>query len=179
MRRVRGLSLAVSHTSRPPRPGEKNGVHYHFVSREEFLRMVREGAFVEWVRLHGRHYGTSRGEIERLTALGRDILLDIDVRGAARVVKAFPEAVSVFVLPPSFTVLEERLRRRGSEGEEQIRLRLEAARRELRAARRYRYCIVNNRLAAAVARLQAVITAERLHLSPASLRDLLDGILSR
>ncbi len=178
LKKVPGLSLGTSHTSRPPREGERDGVHYHFVAREEFLRLRRQGEFVEWVRLHGCYYGTSRGELRRLTAQGRDILLDIDVRGAANVLKAFPQAVTVFVLPPSMEVLEERLRHRGSENEEQIRLRLRAARREMRAAGRYRYIIVNESLARAVSDLESVIRAERLRLPPPAVRELLRAVLS-
>jgi len=175
---LRGVTLSTSHTSRPPRPGEKAGVHYHFVSRDEFLAMKREGAFAEWVRLHGNYYGTSKAELEKHTARGRDIILDIDVKGAAKVVKSFSRAVTVFVLPPSMEVLEERLRKRGSESEEQIAIRLREAVREIRTAGRYRYHIVNRTLARAAAELEAVIVAERRHLEVKALRRLIAGILS-
>ena len=178
LKKVPGLTLATSHTSRPPRAGEKDGVEYRFVTRKEFLAMRREGEFVEWVSLHGHLYGTSRRELDRLTAQGKDILLDIDIRGAASVASIYPRAVSVFILPPSLAVLEERLRKRGSESEEQIRTRLTTAVREMRAATRYRYCIVNRTLSRAVAELEAVITAERLHLSPGAARALLRKILT-
>jgi guanylate kinase len=178
LKKVPGLTLATSHTSRPPRAGEKDGVEYHFVTRKEFLAMRREGEFVEWVSLHGHLYGTSRRELDRLTAQGKDILLDIDIRGAVSVASIYPRAVSVFILPPSLAVLEERLRKRGSESEEQIRTRLTTAVREMRAATRYHYCIVNRTLSRAVAELEAVITAERLHLSPGAAKALLRKILT-
>jgi len=172
------LVLAVSHTSRPPRKSERSGVDYHFVSHAEFLTMKGKGEFVEWVRLHGNLYGTSRGELERLTAKGRDIILDIDIRGAASVAKIFPEAVTVFVLPPSMKVLEERLRKRESESEGQIRIRLERAVKEMQSASRYRYCIVNKSLSKAAAGLEAIVTAERLRLTPAVAKDLVRNIIS-
>jgi len=172
------LTLSTSHTSRPPRPGERDGVEYRFVTRGKFLEMRREGEFVEWVSLHGHLYGTSREELGRLTARGRDILLDIDIRGAARVSELYPDAVTIFVLPPSMKVLEERLRRRGSESEKQVQTRLKRAVREMRAAGRYRYCIVNRALGRAAGELEAIITAERLHLPPASLKALLSQIIT-
>lgn len=176
LKSVPRLMLSTSHTSRPPRPGEKDGREYHFVSRPRFLEMQRNGGFVESVRLHGHHYGTSRHELDGLMAGGKDILLDIDVRGAKNVLKLYPRTVLVFILPPSLDVLEERLRRRGSEEESQIQTRLTAAEREMRSAVHYRYCIVNRTLARAAAELQAIITAERLHLTLPALKKLLKEI---
>jgi guanylate kinase len=173
-----GISLATSHTSRPPRQDEMRGVHYHFVTPERFVAMKERGEFVEWVRLHGNYYGTSRAELEKHTKRGRDIILDIDVKGAAKVVKLFPEAASVFILPPSLTVLEERLRKRGSESDEDVAVRLREAEREIRTAGRYRYCIVNRTLARAVRELEAIVLAERRKLDKRSLSRLLDGILA-
>jgi guanylate kinase len=179
LKRVPRLTLSTSHTSRPPRPGEKDGREYHFVSRSRFLEMQRDGDFVESVRLHRHHYGTSRHELDRLMAGGKDILLDIDVRGAKNVLKIYPRTVLVFILPPSLDILEERLRRRGSEDESQIQTRLTTAAREMRSAVHYRYCIVNRTLERATAELQAIITAERLHLARPALKKLLKEISSR
>jgi guanylate kinase len=179
LKRVPRLTLSTSHTSRLPRPGEKDGREYHFVSRPRFLEMRRNGDFVESVRLHMYHYGTSRHELDRLMAGGKDILLDIDVHGARNVLKLYPRTVPVFILPPSLDVLEERLRRRGSEDEAQIQTRLTAAEREMKSAVHYRYCIVNRTLEKAAAELQAIITAERLHLSRPTLKKLLKEISSR
>jgi guanylate kinase len=178
LKRDAGLTLATSHTSRPPRKGERNGREYHFVSHADFLTMRGRGQFVEWVRLHGNLYGTSRKELDSLLKEGRDILLDVDIRGAASVTDIYPDAVSVFILPPSLEVLEERLRQRGSEEEEQVQTRLRAAKREVKAARRYRYCIVNESLDKAAAELEAVVVAERLRLSPSDLRKILGRILT-
>ena len=178
LKRDPGLTLATSHTSRPPRKGERDGREYHFVSHADFLAMRGRGQFVEWVRLHGNLYGTSRKELDSLLKEGRDILLDVDIRGAASVADIYPDAVSVFVLPPSLEVLEERLRKRGSEEEEQVQTRLRAAKREVKAARRYSYCIVNESLDKAAAELEAVVVAERLRLSPSDLRKILGKILA-
>jgi guanylate kinase len=138
--------------------------------------MQRNGDFAESVRLHRHHYGTSRHELDRLMAGGKDILLDIDVRGAKNVLKLYPRTVLVFILPPSLDILEERLRRRGSEDESQIQTRLTTAAREMKSAVHYRYCIVNRTLERATAELQAVITAERLHLARPALKRLLEEI---
>jgi len=178
LKTVSGLTLTTSHTSRPPRKGERDGREYHFVSHADFLAMRGKGQFVEWVRLHGHLYGTSRKELDTLLKEGRDILLDIDIRGAASVADIYPDAISVFVLPPSLEVLEERLRKRGSEDEEQVQTRLKTAKREVKAARRYRYCIINRSLDKAASELEAVVLAERLRLSPSALREILGEILS-
>jgi guanylate kinase len=178
LKTVSGLTLTTSHTSRPPRKGEHDGREYHFVSHADFLAMRGKGEFVEWVRLHGHLYGTSRKELDTLLKEGRDILLDIDIRGAASVADIYPDAISVFILPPSLEVLEERLRKRGSEDEEQVQARLKTARREVKAARRYRYCIINRSLDKAASELEAVVLAERLRLSPSALREILGEILS-
>jgi len=178
LKRDPGLTLATSHTSRPPRKGERDGREYHFVSHADFLTMRGRGQFVEWVRLHGNLYGTSRKELDSLLKEGRDILLDVDIRGGASVADIYPDSVSIFILPPSLEVLEERLRKRGSEEEEQVQTRLRAARREVKAARRYRYCIVNASLDKAASELEAVVVAERLRLSPSDLRKILGNILS-
>lgn len=173
-----GLTLATSHTSRPSRKGERDGREYHFVSHADFMAMRGKGEFVEWVRLHGHLYGTSRKELDTLLKEGKDILLDIDIRGAASVADIYPDAISVFILPPSLEILEERLRRRGSEDEEQVQTRLKTAKREVKASRRYRYCIVNRSLDKAASELEAVVVAERLRLSPSALREILGKILS-
>jgi guanylate kinase len=178
LKSVAGLTLATSHTSRPPRKGERDGREYHFVSHADFLGMRGKGEFVEWVRLHGHLYGTSRKELDALLKDGKDILLDIDIRGAASVADIYPDAISVFILPPSLEVLEKRLRKRGSEDEEQVQARLKTAKREVKAARRYRYCIINRSLDKAASELEAVVVAERLRLTPSDLRELLGKILS-
>lgn len=164
LRSLPGLRFSVSHTTRPPRPGEKNGREYFFVSRQDFDGMVTRGEFVEWAEVHGELYGTSWKSLREAQAAGDDVLLDIDVQGHRQVRCQLPEAVSIFLLPPSFAELERRLRRRQSRtaaptGETERRLA--DARREIRRWREYDFLIVNDRIAAADRALKAVVTAAR------------------
>lgn len=155
------LALSVSHTTRLPRPGERDGVHYHFVDDATFTAMVEGRAFVEWATVHARRYGTSHGEIARLRSAGRDIVFDVDVQGAALLRAAYPDAVMVFILPPTMASLEERLRRRGTESREQLDIRLQNARDEIARAETYDYLIVNDSIEQAVDDFLAVVHAER------------------
>ncbi len=156
------LSYSVSTTTRPPRRGETDGVQYSFVSDAEFDRLVAEDAFVEWARVHGHRYGTRRARIEHMLADRLVPVLDIDVQGGVRLIDLFgPEVVSVFVFPPSWHVLEERLRARRTDSEEALRTRLANARWEVGFADRYEYFIVNDALDAAIAQMRAIVTAER------------------
>ncbi|HHD56941.1 MAG TPA: guanylate kinase [Desulfobulbaceae bacterium] len=158
-----GLVFSVSHTTRAPRAGEKNGQDYFFVSREEFafIRDRRPSGFLEWAEVHGNLYGTSRQEVERQRAAGLDVILDIDVQGAAQV-RAAADPVTVFIAPPSLDELGRRLRSRGTEDEKTIALRLAGAEREMRAAVDYEYLIVNDDLDEAVESLRCVLIGERL-----------------
>lgn len=162
MTEVPGLGFSISHTTRPPRPGEQNGVDYHFVSREEFLAMREAGAFLEWAEVHTNLYGTSKQAVAEKLATGVDVFLDIDVQGA-RQIKAAGElaAVFLFIAPPSWQELEKRLRGRGTESAETVGVRLANARKEMAEAHWYDYLIVNDNLAVATEMLQAVILAER------------------
>jgi len=157
-----GLVFSVSHTTRPPRPGEKDGQDYHFVSREDFLTIQQRdpSGFLEWAEVHGNLYGTSREEVAQQLQIGRDVVLDIDVQGAMQVVKAV-DSVTVFITPPSLVELEQRLRGRGTESEENIALRLDNAKKELSQRDKYKYLVVNDQLSDAVESLRAVIIAER------------------
>lgn len=155
------VRLSVSYTTRPPRPGEIDGVHYHFVTPAAFQRLVAEGAFLEWAEVHGNCYGTARAWVEQELAAGRDVLLEIDWQGARQVKAHFPALVSIFILPPSFAELEARLRRRGTDSEAVIAQRLANAREELSHAPEFDYAIINDQLDAAAAALQAIVTAER------------------
>jgi len=159
---VRGLKFSVSYTTRPPRADEKNGRDYFFVSRERFRRMIAAAEFVEWADVFGNFYGTSRRQLRAAQEAGRDVLLDIDVQGHRQVRKRLPEAVSVFVLPPSLQELGRRLRRRHSDAPEVITRRLKEARREIRHWPEYDYLVVNDRLPVATRALQAVVQAARL-----------------
>jgi len=165
LRSARSLRFSVSHTTRPPRPGERNGREYHFVARPVFARMIGRGEFVEWAEVHGELYGTSRAALRRAQGANHDALLDIDVQGHRQVRRRLPEAVSVFLLPPSFSELERRLRRRHSDAPETIERRLADARREIRRWREYDYLIVNDTVAEAGRALQAVVRAARLRRS--------------
>ena len=155
------LALSRSFTSRPPRPGEADGVDYNFISRDRFERMIAGGEFLEWADVFGNLYGTSRSETERVLAGGHDLVLVIDVQGARQVRACTPERVCIFVLPPSFQVLAERLRGRSKDSETAIERRLAVARSEVDAVADYDYVVVNDDLESAVARLRAIVSAER------------------
>lgn len=155
------LRFSISHTTRTPRPGEDDGVQYHFVSKDAFAAMKARGEFLEWAQVHGELYGTARSEYDRAREQGVDLLLDVDVQGAAQVRMQFADAVSVFILPPSYIALERRLRGRGSHEESQFRRRLAAAREELGLYDEYEYAIVNENLEDSVFDLKSVIRAAR------------------
>ena len=155
------LSFSVSHTTRPPRSGEKDGREYFFVSRRRFRRMIARGEFVEWADVFGQLYGTSTTQLRAAQEAGQDILLDINVQGHRQVRRRLPEAVSVFILPPSFQELERRLRQRHSDSPEVIERRLKTARREITHWPEYDYLVVNDRLPVAVRALRAIVDAAR------------------
>jgi guanylate kinase len=158
---MEGLRFSVSHTTRPPRTGEREGVHYHFVSGEAFDALKRDGALLEWAEVHGHCYGTARREYERAVAEGVDLLLDLDVQGAAQVRMKVADAVTVFILPPSYEDLEQRLRGRGQEDEATIRRRLEVAREEVSLAPEYDYAVVNDDLDRCVESVKSVVRTAR------------------
>jgi guanylate kinase len=160
------LRFSVSHTTRLPRPGEKEGVDYHFVSREEFRDMTNKGEFLEWAQVHDHYYGTHRSEAERAYVAGEDLLLDIDVQGGLQVRTADPQAVLVFILPPSLETLLHRLG--GREGEEGFDLdrRLRTALKELELADSYDYNIVNEDLDKAVSQVRCLLDVARVRLNP-------------
>lgn len=157
-----GFGFSVSCTTRGPRPGEKHGVDYLFITREEFLSRRAANGFLETATVHDEFYGTPREPAERAMAEGRDFLLDIDPQGGVQVMESVPEAVSVFLLPPSWAALEARLRGRGTETEEKIQKRLHNARQEVKYLPRYDYCIVNDDLDEAWRELHGIVRAERL-----------------
>jgi guanylate kinase len=161
VQRVPGLQMSRSYTSRQARVGERDSVDYNFISRDRFDAMVREGAFLEWADVFGNCYGTSAADTDALLAAGKDVVLVIDVQGARQVRSRGIETVSVFVLPPSAAVLEQRLRGRSKDSEDQIRKRLEVACREVSDFAQYEYVVVNDELDTAVSRLEAIVLAER------------------
>ncbi len=159
------LRLSVSATTRAPRPGEVHGQHYYFLSREEFKGLVERGEMLEHAEYVGNYYGTPRGPVEQWMDEGRDVLLEIEVQGGAQVKKLMPECVSIFIMPPSMTVLEQRLRGRGTEEDAVVRQRLETARGEIPHAKEYDYIVCNDRLEDAVEQVRAILRAEKLKYS--------------
>ena len=159
------LKYSVSATTRARRPDEGEGSDYFYLGREEFRRRVEAGEFVEWAEVHGELYGTLRSETERWLKVGKNVLLDIDVQGGRAVRGVYPDGVFIFVLPPSLSSLEERLRGRGTDSEERIRLRLENARREMALVSEYEYAIVNDDLKTAFRQIASVIVAESCRVS--------------
>jgi len=155
------LRLSRSYTSRAARAGEQDGVDYNFISRERFEAMIAEHAFLEWADVFGNYYGTGAGDTEAFLTAGEDVVLVIDVQGARQVRGRGIETVGVFVLPPSASVLESRLRGRSKDTEEQIRRRLEVARTEVGEFAQYEYVVVNDDIDGAVNRMRAIVMAER------------------
>jgi guanylate kinase len=155
--RMPELELAVSATTRDPRPGEQDGVDYHFLSDEEFERRAQAGEFVEHARYSGRRYGTLRSELERRAGQGRPVVLEIELQGARQVRQAMPAAVQVFIAPPSEEALRARLIGRGTDSSEQVQARLQTAREELQAQQEFAHVVVNDRLEAAAAELEDLV----------------------
>jgi guanylate kinase len=166
-KQVSGVDFSVSWTTRAPRGSEENGREYNFTSREDFERMLGEGVFLEHAEVFGSYYGTARNSLDEARAAGHDLLLDIDVQGAAQVRARLPEAVSIFVMPPNPKVLRTRLRNRsraeGVVNEEEVYRRLNAASKEIENYREYGYILVNDILDRAVAQLEAIVLAERFY----------------
>jgi guanylate kinase len=159
------IELSVSCTTRGKRPGEINGRDYRFLSDQQFEQLRLRGEFAEWAKVHDYFYGTPREPLERCIRAGRDILLDIDVQGARQIKKTFPEAVSIFLLPPSLRELKRRLASRGTDGQEIIRRRLANAQGEIGERIYYDYFVVNREIKDAVRKLSAIVEAERARVS--------------
>src|ERR1700748_2208130 len=167
---VEGLDFSISYTTRAPRGSEEDGREYHFVTRQEFERMIAAGDFLEWAEVFGNYYGTAVSALQHAKDAGKDLLLDIDVQGAVQVMKKLPDAVSIFILPPSPQILEMRLRHRtvaeevaahAAIPEAVIQQRLAEARHELKQMRDYKYALVNDVLEQAVMELRAIVLCER------------------
>jgi guanylate kinase len=156
------IHFSVSHTTRAMRPGEQSGREYHFVSVSEFQAMVGRGEFLEHNEVHGHIYGTSRTEVLPRLSSGQDVILDIDVQGARDIRRAYPESISIFIVPQSHGELERRLQSRGLDEEESIRKRLINAAREIQEASEFQYVIVNERLDSATLELESIVRARRL-----------------
>jgi len=155
------LLYSISYTTRSPRKGEQNGVDYHFISKAAFESGIARDQWAEWAEVHGNYYGTSAELIDRGLADGRDILLDIDVQGTCRLLKRYPEAITIFIMPPSLESLRSRLENRGTDSPEVIALRLENAKHEMSCKDYYRHVVINDELSDAVAELIAVIERYR------------------
>ena len=160
-KRTDTVGYSVSATTRAPREGEVDGVHYFFKTRDEFEQMIRDGEVLEYTEYCGNYYGTPKKGVETLLSEGKDVILKIEVEGAMNIKRIFPECCLVFILPPSLAELERRLRKRGTETEDKIILRTAQARNELEFAKSYDYLIVNGELEKAVDDLLAVITGEK------------------
>jgi len=160
-----GLRMSRSYTSRPARPGEEHGLDYNFITREAFEAMIARDAFLEWADVFGHYYGTGREDTQARLAAGEDLVLVIDVQGARQVRQCVPDTVAVFMLPPSFEVLEQRLRKRSKDPEPEMLRRLETARREVDAVAAYDYVVVNDLLERCVGELAGIVVAERAKLA--------------
>jgi len=160
-KKVEGIGYSVSHTTRPPRRGEVNGVHYCFVAREDFEKMIEAHEFVEWAIVYDHLYGTPVSSVESTLSSGRDLLLDLDIQGAQEIKKQFPAATLIFILPPSLKILHGRLKRRSAQDDTNIALRMEKAVEEIRKCRDYHFLIVNDDLNQAAREVEAIIVAQR------------------
>lgn len=161
LRTVPNIGYSVSFTTRSIREGETDGIHYNFVSHKEFENLIEQGEFLEYAEVHGNYYGTSKTQVEKEVSAGRDIILEIDVQGANLVREKTSDATGIFILPPSFEVLCERLIARQTESDEELKLRLSNSRDEVQEYTKFDYVIINDEVIKAVNDLQSVIYAER------------------
>lgn len=157
--------MSVSATTRAPRPGEEHGVHYFFISKEEFQKNIDDGAMLEYARYVNNFYGTPKAPVEAWLNEGKDVILEIEVQGGRQIKTVAPECVSLFILPPSLEVLEQRLRGRGTETDEVIADRMAQAKGEIECVRDYDYAVINDTVEQAVKEIEAIITAEKLRVS--------------
>ena len=176
---VPNLVFSISYTTRALRGSEQNGKQYYFVSMEEFERMARDGEFLEHANVHGSSYGTARRFLREAGKSGNDLLLDIDVQGAAQIKKNLSDAISVFVVPPDRETLEWRLRNRGENSEKDIQRRLQDAKREIEEYDKYDYVLINDHLEKSIERLQAIVLSERLRREERSLSQEESAIVER
>ncbi|BFT32200.1 guanylate kinase [Alteromonas sp. D210916BOD_24] len=173
------MQVSVSHTTRQPRPGEVDGVHYHFVSHEQFEALIEQGVFFEYAEVFGNYYGTSRVTIAQTLHKGIDVFLDIDWQGARQVKQLMPDTCGIFILPPSLDVLEQRLNSRGQDSDEVIAGRMSQAVGEMSHFNEFDYVIVNDDFATALNDLDAIVTAQRLRTAKQQMRHqpLMDELL--
>ena len=164
-KRQENLRMSVSATTRAPRPGEEHGVHYYFISKEEFQKNIDDGAMLEYARYVNNFYGTPKAPVDAWLNEGKDVILEIEVQGGRQIKAVAPDCVSLFILPPSLEVLEQRLRGRGTETDEVIADRLAQAKGEIECVRDYDYAVINDTVEQAVKEIEAIITAEKLRVS--------------
>jgi len=156
-----GVRLSISHTTRAPRPGERDGEHYHFVDKATFLQLIGENAFLEYAQVYGHYYGTGRAAVKQLLGEGFNVMLDIDWQGARQVKDSFPESCSIYILPPSMQELRERLARRGQDSAEVIESRMQEARSEIAHCTEFDFLVVNNEFDAALDDLLSIVRVGR------------------
>ncbi|MEZ5346746.1 MAG: guanylate kinase [Pyrinomonadaceae bacterium] len=175
LNRVPDLAYSVSYTTRSIRDGEENGKDYFFVAEEEFRRLIENDAFLEHAVVHGNHYGTSKEKVESRLVEGKDVILEIDVKGAEIVREKAPHAIAIFILPPSFRKLSDRLTERNTETQEAFKVRLNNAKQEVKAAEGFDYVVINDEIEKAVKELESIFLAERLRpiRQRAAIRDIL------
>lgn len=161
LRTVPNIGYSVSFTTRQMREGEIDGVHYNFISHEQFENLIKQNEFLEYAEVHGNYYGTSKTQVDHEISVGRDIILEIDVQGATLVREKAKDAIGIFILPPSFEVLKERLTARNTETAEDLQMRLKNSRGEVQEYTKFDYVIINDEVTKAVTDLQSVIYAER------------------
>lgn len=156
------ISYSVSYTTRKPRPGEEESKDYFFVSPEKFQEMIEKDLFVEWTEIYGNCYGTSKAMVKKLIDEGKDILFDVDIKGAKKILELYPESITIFILPPSLEELRERLNKRGADEPASISSRLKLAEKEIKDAEFYQYQVVNDSFEDAVQKIKEIIINERL-----------------
>lgn len=159
--RFKNMRYSVSYTTRKPRTGERMGVEYYFISKEDFIKGIENGRWAEWAKVHGNYYGTSAEFLDRELSQGKDILLDIDVQGTVQIIKRYADAITFFIMPPSLDILKSRLESRGTENPEAISIRLNAAKEEVDKMSFYRHVVVNDQLPRAVSELAEIIETYR------------------
>ena len=177
---AQGIGLSISHTTRAKRPGEQDGVHYHYVDEATFVQMVADGSFLEHAKVFDNYYGTSQAAVLAQLASGQDVILEIDWQGAQQVRKHFPQAVGIFILPPSKAALRERLTDRGQDDTTIIDRRMRDAEAEMSHYHEFDYVVVNDDFEGALGELQAIITSQRLSIAKQQvlLRDLIQSLLA-
>jgi guanylate kinase len=157
LKKISDLLYSISYTTREPREGEQNGTDYHFITKDEFEKGIAEDRWAEWATVHGNYYGTSAVFLDNHLRAGQDVLLDIDVQGAGKLIKRYPDSITIFIMPPSIEVLKKRLQSRATDTEASIRLRLKNAEAEMAQKKMYRHIIINDQLTDAVAELVSLI----------------------